>query len=318
MSFAAPLFLIALVAIPLLAVWYAGQQRRRERGTAAFVMPALLPSVAPNRPRWRRHAPMLVFALALVALIVAAARPQRTVAVPLTDGAVMLVNDVSSSMGATDLYPTRVGAAARAGQQFIATVPGTIRVGVMEFSTTPTLLQSPTTDHALTSAALTQLKALGHTAIGDAINAAAGILERLRTSSGKRVPSAIVLLSDGVSTQGADPIVAARAAKAQHIPIYTVSVGTAHGTINVPKHGKLVPAPVPPSPQELGQIAAVSGGEAFKVGDTVRLKSVYTHLAAELGHTNVKHQMTASLAGGGLLLLLFGSALSLRWFGRLV
>ncbi len=127
-----------------------------------------------------------------------------------------------------------------------------------------------------------------------------------------------MLLSDGYSTNGTDPRVAARQAKAQHIPIYTVALGTTHGTIDIKRRGKLVPVVVPPSPQELGQIATISGGQAFTAADTRRLRDVYTHLAAQLGHKHVKHEITASLAGGGLVLLLLGSAMSLRWFGRLV
>jgi Ca-activated chloride channel homolog len=318
MSFATPLVLLALIAIPLLVVWYVAQQRRREQAAAAFVTPLLSPSVAPEQPRWRRHLPMLAFAIALAVLIVAAARPQRVVAVPLTDGAVMLVNDVSSSMESKDVYPSRLGAAERAGENFLAKVPSTIRVGLIEFNQTPTLLQSPTTDHSLTRQALQQLHATGHTAIGDALLAADHLLENLRTTGGKRVPGAIVLISDGYSTNGVDPITVARQSKTQHIPIYTVALGTTHGTIPIDRRGKLVPVLVPPSPQALGQIATASGGKPYTVTDAGTLKAVYAHLAAELGHKHVKHEITASLAGGGLLLLLVGSALSLRWFGRLI
>lgn len=318
MSFAAPVALIALVAIPVCAYWYVRAQRGRERGAAAFVSPALMPSVAPNRPRWRRHAPIIAFGVALAVLILAAARPQRTVAVPLQDGAVMLVNDVSSSMEAKDLTPSRLGAAERAGQRFSRGVPSSIRVGLVAFNEKPTLLQTPSTDHQLTIEALSQLKATGHTAIGDAIIAATKSLVSLRSQNGKRLPSAIVLLSDGYSTNGTSPIAAARQAKAQHIPIYTVALGTTHGTIPIKRRGKLVPVVVPPSPQALGRIAVASGGQAFTAADSSKLRTVYTHLAAQLGHKHVKHEMTASLAGGGLLLLLLGSAMSLRWFGRLI
>jgi Ca-activated chloride channel family protein len=168
------------------------------------------------------------------------------------------------------------------------------------------------------ASALTQLAATGHTAIGDALLQAQRVLLGLHGANGKHVPGAIVLVSDGYSTNGADPLVAARQSKNQHIPIYTVSLGTAHGTIPIKRHGRLVPVVVPPSPQALGQIATAAGGQAFTVTDTAKLSAVYTHLAAQLGHKQAKHEMTASLAGGGLLLLLLGSGLSLRWFGRLI
>jgi Ca-activated chloride channel family protein len=316
-SFASPLVLLALLAVPLLVAGYILSQRGRERASTTFATKPLQPSVAPRRPRWRRHAPMLAFLLAVAVLIIAAARPQRSSAVPVTQGAVMLVQDVSSSMASTDVTPSRLGAAERASQQFLRSVPDTVKVGLMQFNEKPTLLQSPTTDHSLASSALTQLHAGGHTAIGDAIEAATAVLKKTPGLNGKRAPSAIVLLSDGTSTNGANPIVVARQVGAQHIPVYTVALGTARGTIKV-KHGKrTLTVPVPLSATELGQIAKVSGGRAFTVGDSGKLKAVYTHLASQLGHKHVNHEITQSFAGLGLVLLIFGSAMSLRWFGRL-
>ncbi|HEY5317124.1 MAG TPA: VWA domain-containing protein [Solirubrobacteraceae bacterium] len=318
MSFASPLVLLALLAIPLLITWYTGQQRRRGLAVSAFVAPALTASVAPRRPRWRRHAPMLVFALALAVLIAAAARPQRSVAVPVTNGAIMLANDVSSSMQATDVSPSRLGAGERAAKAFIAKVPSTVQVGLMEFARTPTLLQSPTTDHALTANAFTQLHTSGGTAVGVAILTAMNDLKSLPLVHGKHVPGAIVMISDGASNVGTDPLIAAREAAAQHIPIYTVAVGTPNGTIEIKRGTGTVTTPVPVSPEQLGQIAQLSGGRAFTASDAAGLSAVYTHLAAQLGRKHVKHEITASFAGGGLVLLLIGSVMSLRWFGRLV
>ena len=123
MSFASPLVLLALLGIPLLIWWYTRQQRRRGRAAAAFVTPALTESVAPRRPRWRRHLPMLAFLIAIAVLIAAAARPQRSVAVPVTNGAIMIAQDVSSSMKATDVAPTRLAAAQHAADHFLATIP---------------------------------------------------------------------------------------------------------------------------------------------------------------------------------------------------
>lgn len=318
MSFAAPLALLGLLAVPLLINLYVVQQRRRAIAARAFVSEPLMASVAPQRPRWRRHTPMAVFLVALAVLIVAAARPQRSSAVPVTDAAVMLANDVSSSMAATDVPPSRLIAAERAAAHFLSKVPTHVRVGLLEFNEKPIVLQSPTTDHTLASSELAQLRAGGHTAIGDAINTAVRSLLSLRGQNGKRPPAAIVLLSDGTSTNGADPIAAAKQAAAEHIPVYTVALGTAHGTIPV-KHGtRTTIVPVPLDPSELAQIASSSGGRSFTVNDTSQLTTVYAHLAAQLGHKQVKHEITASFAGGGLVLLLIGSVLTLAWFGRLV
>lgn len=261
---------------------------------------------------------MLAFVLAVALLIVAAARPQKSKAVPLTDGAIMLANDQSSSMVATDVAPSRLVAAERAAQGFLAKVPSAIQVGLVAFSKQPVLLQSPTTDHTLTTEALKQLRPRGGTAMGDAILTALRELKALRGPGGKRPPGAIVLISDGASNFGSDPLAAARQAASDHIPIYTVALGTASGTVTTKRGAQTVTVPVPPSPQELEQVARLSGGRFFTASNTQGLKAVYAHLAANLGHKHVKHEISASFAGGGLVLLLLGSAMSLRWFGRLV
>ena len=318
MSFASPFVLLALLAIPFLIWWYRGQQRRRTRAAAAFVTPALTESVAPRRPRWRRHLPMLAFLLAIAVLIGAAARPQRSVAVPVTNGAIMINQDVSSSMKATDVAPTRLGAAQRAAERFLSTIPSGVEVGLVEFAKTPIVLQSPTTDHALTRAALGQLHTSGGTAIGDAILTSLREIRNVPLIDGKHPPGAIVLISDGASNVGSDPIAAAREAASLHIPIYTVALGTYRGTIPITKGGTTVTVLVPPSPQELAQIASASGGKTFTASNTAGLRAVYADLAAKLGHKTVKQQITASFAGVALALLLVGSVLTLRWFGRLI
>ncbi|HUA47047.1 MAG TPA: VWA domain-containing protein [Solirubrobacteraceae bacterium] len=318
MSFVHPAVLIALVAIPFLVKWYAGHQRRRAQAASAFVTPALTASVSPRRPGWRRHVPMLAFLLALAVLIVAAARPQRTLAQTVDTGSIMLANDTSGSMAATDVAPSRLVAAERAANRFLASVPGSVRVGLLEFNTKVTLLQSPTTDHALVHSALAQLHVTGGTAIGDALRTALRTLAAVPREGGKQPPAAIVLLSDGASDVGSDPLTAAQQAAAAHIPVYTVELGTPNGTVTEKRGTRTVTVPVPPNPQQLGEIARISHGEAFTATDAKGLDTVYERLGAELGHKKVKHDMTASFAGGGLALLLLGGVVSLAWFGRLV
>jgi Ca-activated chloride channel family protein len=317
-SFSAPFVLIALLAIPALIAWYVSHQRNRAKAAGAFVAPALTRSVAPKRPGWRRHAPMVAVALALALLIVAAARPQRTKAVPVNSAAIMLANDVSNSMNATDVSPSRLAAAKQAASKFVAGVPSQVLVGQMQFARRPVVLQSPTTDHAQTQAAIAELRpGGGGTAIGETITTALHTLTALKSTTGKRPPGAIVLLSDGTSNVGPSPLTAARQAKGDHIPIYTVSIGTASGTIQV-KHGKqTVTAPVPVSPQELAQLASLSGGHAYTAANSADARAVYAHLAKQLGHKKVKDELTYGFAGGALALLLVGGSLSLFWFGRL-
>ena len=143
MSFATPVALAGLIAIPLLIVWYVRRQRGRARDRAAFVLPALAPSVAPDLPRWRRHLPMLAFAVALAVLIVALAGPQATRAVPIHNASIMLLADNSSSMAANDVSPSRLVAAERAAQSFLASVPKDVAVGVIVFNQNPTVLSPP-------------------------------------------------------------------------------------------------------------------------------------------------------------------------------
>jgi Ca-activated chloride channel family protein len=261
---------------------------------------------------------MLVFAIAIAVLIAAAARPQRTVAVPVDSGAIMLANDISSSMTATDVHPSRLAAAQRAAERLVAGVPSSVLVGQLEFARDPVLLQSPTSDHAVTQAAIEQLRpGGGGTAIGEAIETALRSLTTLPKKDGKRPPGAIVLLSDGTSNVGVSPLTAAAQAKALHIPIYAIALGTPNGTIPITHGSRTVTTPVPVSPQELAQIAAGSGGRAYTAADSAKASAVYAHLATQLGHKMVKREITASFAGGGLVLLVIGSVLSLRWFGRL-
>jgi Ca-activated chloride channel family protein len=316
-SFAWPFMLVGLAAIPVLIAWYGRQGRRRAAAAAAFSQPQLMPSSTPRRPRWRRHVPMLVFLIAIVLLIVAAARPQRTVAVPIDSAAIMLANDVSSSMTATDVKPSRLAAARRAAERFVAALPASALVGQLEFARNPRVLQSPTTDHSLTQAAIASLRpGGGGTAIGESIQVALDLLTSLR-QNGKRPPGAIILLSDGASNVGVDPLVAARQAKSDHIPVYTIAIGTPNGTIPIKRGQRTVTTPVPVSSQQLAAIAAASGGRTFTAADSAKASAVYAHLAALLGHKKVKREMTASVAGGGLVLLLIGCGLSLWWFARL-
>ena len=321
MSFAAPLVLIALAAIPVLIVLYGGVQRDRRRAASAFAAPALSASVLPRRPGWRRHAPMLVVLIAVAVLVVAAAKPQRSIAVPVERASIMLVTDVSGSMQATDVKPTRLEAARAAARRFVREVPKGVNVGVMALSSKPRVLASPTRDRDAVNAALGQLTPRGGTGTGEAIQAATRILNRAPGVGAKRPPAAIVLISDGSSTGTVDPVAAAQAARKLRIPIYTVALGTAQGTITVPRpggRGGTETRSVPPDPQSLSEIAKASGGKTYTAADADKLKDVYERLGSLLGTKKEKREITAGFAGGGLAMLLLGAALSLRWFGRLI
>ena len=273
----------------------------------------------PARPGLRRHAPPLLIAIALAALIVAAARPQRSVAVPVRSAAFVLANDVSDSMTATDVRPTRLQAAQAAAARFVSQLPGTALVGQMAFARRPSVLQSPTADHALEQAAIEQLApGGGGTAIGETITTAVRILTTLRTAQGKRPPGAIVLLSDGGSNVGPSPVTAARHARAAHIAIDTIALGTDHGTITQRRRGRAVTSSVPVAPATLRAIAAASGGRAYTAADAASATAIYSRLAARLGHTTKKRDLDVTFAGGALALLVAGGGLALAWFGRII
>ena len=319
MSFAEPAVLIGLLALPVLALFYAAEQRNRRAAAAAFAAPPVQPSVAPDSPGWRRHAPMLAAALALAILILAAAKPQRTIAVPVERASIVLATDVSGSMLAKDVKPTRLVAAKQAASRFVDKVPSRVNVGVLAFNGTPTVLHSPTRDRDAVRAAINGMNSSGATATGEAIAAGVQMLRPSGSQGGHRPPAAMLLLSDGASTRGRDPVEQARAARKLGVRVYTVALGTSNGTITIKrKDGTTTSRPVPPDPGSLKEIARVSRGKAYTAGSTNRLEEIYEQLGSELGHRKEKRQITSVFAGGGLVLLLTGMAMSMRFFGRLI
>jgi Ca-activated chloride channel family protein len=319
MSFGQPLFLLALVLLPLAVVAYARHERTRRAAAAAFAMPAVQASVAPHTPGWRRHVPLLVYALALTVLILALAKPQTTVAVPVERASIMLTTDYSGSMQATDVPPSRLQAARAAADRFLDQVPASVRVGLVAFNHSATLAETPTTDRAAVRAAIDALRPSGGTATGEALALSLGVLARQTDETGRRVPSAIILLSDGKSVRGRPPAVIAQRAKDLKIPIYTVTLGTAAGTIAVRRsNGTTLTRAVPPDPVESSAVARISGGRAYTADTAKDLSAVYSTLGSRIGYRDEKREITAAFSGGALALLAGGALLSLHWFRRLV
>lgn len=311
MSFASPLMLISLGALPALAALYARARRRPGQYSARFPGVPVLAGVVGTAPRWRRHVPAAVAALALAALAVALARPHATVAVPVERAAVVLVTDVSRSMLATDVEPSRMDAARGAAQAFLDRVPDELRIGAVSFSTSPRAAVTPTQDRESVRAHLESLRADGGTATGDGLAEALRLLER---EGDRRPPAALVLLSDGKTTTGRDPVEVARQARAADVPIYTVALGTRAATIPDGSGGAL---PVPPDPETMAEIADASGGESFDVDDPDELDAVYERLGSQIATRPEEREITAAFAGGGMALLLAAAVLGLRAGGRL-
>jgi Ca-activated chloride channel family protein len=216
-------------------------------------------------------------------------------------------------MQAVDVEPSRIAAAKAAGQSFIDRVPDRLRLGFVGYSQTPTIVQRPTTEHEAVRVALENLIADGGTATGEAIDAALNTLEE-RGQSG-RAPAAIVLLSDGKSTDGRDPVEIARRARQLKVPIYTVALGTEDGVVPGGPYGQ--PLPVPPDPETMRRIAKVSGGKAYEIDEGDSLEQVYETLGSRLGTRNEKREVSSSFALGGLLLLAGAAGLAVRWRSRL-
>ena len=298
MSFASPVFLIGLALIPVAIVLYARSERRPQ----SFAPAKLLPSVVRKRAGWRRHVAITGYGVAMAALLVALAKPQTTVAVPTEQARVIIVTDRSGSMLAQDVAPNRLAAAKKAAGTFLDAIPGKVRVGAVAFNQKAEVLQSPTRDHDAVREALRSIKAAGSTATGDAISAA------LDSITGK-APAAIVLLSDGKSVRGSDPLAAAQQAKQRKIPIYTVALGTAQGTIDGGE-------PVPPDPATLAKIAKLTGGRAFTAGDVKALDQVYKRLGSQVATEKRKLEVTNLFAGGSLALMVLSALSSITWFGR--
>jgi Ca-activated chloride channel family protein len=312
MTFAAPWLLLGLALLPLLAFAYAAGERRRRRAAVALAAPATRASVVPRGPGWRRHAPIALSALAMAGLVVALARPSVSVAVPAEQASIVLAMDHSGSMQATDVAPSRLVAAREAGEAFLASVPAKVRVGGIVFNNVAEAVHDPTTDRAALREALRDaMVPAGGTATGDALAAALAMLDAQQGAGAKRPPGAVVLLSDGTSTSGQDPLAVAQQAADRGIPVYTVALGTPGGTL---PDGK----PVPPDTAALQAIAERSGGAAFTAQDASGLSAVYEKLGSQVAMKDEPREITGAFAGGAIVLLLAGGALSLRWFRRLI
>jgi Ca-activated chloride channel family protein len=323
-SFAEPTLLAGLLLLPLALLAYAGLQRRRRRESAAWANPALMGGLVTARPGWRRHLPPLLLLLALAALILALARPQRTVAAPQRAANVIMVTDVSGSMNATDVRPDRLSAAVAAAKTLTDKLPPTFRIGLVSFSDFAQQDVAPTTDKSQVKAALDQLQADGGTAMGDGLErgllAARTPVPNPSGTGTRRLPSVIVMLSDGKNTSGnLDPVDVARQAKAAHIPIFTIALGTPGGRVQLrDSFGFLQNISVPPDTEELKQIAAASGGKEFTATEAGKLHDIYAGLGTRLSSRLQKREVTAAFAGAGALFLVAAGALSMAWFGRML
>jgi Ca-activated chloride channel family protein len=318
MSFVSPWWLLALLVVPLLAVAYVAHERRRRQAAAAFGNPALFPNVIARSPGWRRHLPIAVLLLGLSAMVVGVARPQATVHEPREEATVVVAIDVSKSMTATDVQPSRIVAAAHTVQAFLDTVPGKYRVALVAIGSRAVLAVPPTEDRSLVEAAFKNLQPGEGTALGDGVALTARVVKQLRTSDGAVPPAALLVVSDGAQDGGQTSVARAiQLAQQAHLPIYTALVGTPNGSIEETLTGGYKAlVQVPAKPETLQQLAQATGGKFYAAASASQLEDVYAKLGSRLGTKKASREMTDVVAAGSALLLLIGASLSVLWFGR--
>jgi Ca-activated chloride channel homolog len=313
-SFREPVLLLALALLPLAVAAYVLAQRRRRRFAIRYPAVDVLAGVVGRS--WWRHIPAALALLALTALLIAMGRPERTVAAPQRQGTVMMVTDTSGSMDATDVSPSRLKAAQAAARALGKKLPEQFRLGLVSFNNVAEQLVAPTTDRSQVNAAIDGLKVHGSTAMGDGLELGLrSARTRIKDIEGRsrRLPAVMVLLSDGKSERGAEPVDVADRAKKLKVPIYTIALGTQSGTLN--RGGKAVP--VPPDNVTLRDVAETTGGRFFAAPSAARLESIYENLGTRFSTRKEKQEVTAAFAGAALVLLLAGGILSLLRTGRL-
>ena len=320
MSFDWPIGLLALVALPVAVGAYFALDRRRAGDAARFSTPALFPNVVARAPGRLRHLPAAVLLLGVAALLTGFARPHANISVKREEATVVLALDVSRSMTATDVPPTRLAAAQAAARQFLETIPARFRVAVVTFATRAHVATPATANREVASEALSEIRSGEGTALGEAIQLS---LRAIRSASAdgspEPPPASILLISDGAQTQGqVTPLQAARRARTAGVPVSTILIGTPNGVVERPLPGGYRERTrVPPDPAALRQVATTSGGEFFQVVDEARLRSVYEELGSRLGHHTKRTEITVAFAGAGMTLFVVAGALSMFLLRRL-
>jgi Ca-activated chloride channel homolog len=324
-SFEAPALLLGLLVVPFAAVGYWLVQRRRARYAVRYSNLDVLASVAGTRSTWKRHVPAALLLASLAALAVAFARPTVTVQAPDERASVVLVVDISGSMRAQDVQPTRLAAAKEAMMSFLAQAPDTLRVGIVAFSNEPQVIVSPTLDRAQLKQGIQLLEPAFGTALGDAIARSVDLARATTAVSGQqaaapvkdakgRALASILLLSDGFQTRGLlSPGQGAQAARAAGVPVFTIALGTEGGTI-VDREQVI---PVPPDRETLAAIAQYTGGEAFDAQTAGALKHVYQGLGSRVGRRDRPREVTSAFVAAGALLLVGAAGAALLVAPRL-
>jgi len=328
MTFIWPWMLLFLAAVPLLVLEYRRLVRRREARRSQLAALGLVAPRAITSGR-RRHVAPLLFLGALTLLFVALARPEATIAEARRQGTVVLAFDVSGSMAATDLAPSRIAAAKAAARAFVEKQPSTIRVGVVAFAESGLVTQQPTTDRSAVLAAIDRLTPQGGTALGRGIqtslsviagktvqlNDTGGGVEAGGQDLGYHGSAAVILLSDGENTTDPDPLQVADLASTAGVRVYPIGIGSPQGTVLQIDGFQVATALDEPL---LREIASRTDGKYYAAADEQALAKVYQSIDPVWTVQPRHMEVTALFAGAAALLLLLGVGLSFAWFGRVI
>lgn len=313
MTLLAPVWLLLLVPVALLAVTYAVMARRARTAYAVrFTNLDLLDKVAPRRPGWRRHVPAAALLLMFALLVVGVARPTAEVQVPRERATIMVAFDVSASMDATDVAPNRFEAAKQAARQFVDGLPERFNLGLVPFSGDASVAVPPTTDRRIVLEALDRLGTASGTAIGEAVFVSLEAIASLDAEA-EPPPAHIVLLSDGSNTTGRLVSEAAQEAASRGVPVTTIAYGTPGGVISL--SGRDVPVPV--DGPALRELAESAGGGFYEAASGDELQAVYEDIGSSVGFRTERQEIWQWFVGAGLVLAMVAAVTSMLWFSRL-
>ena len=298
---------------------YRWLQRRPSRYAVRYTNLDVLAGVVESTRSWRRHAGLAFFLLALTALLVGFARPSMNRLADREEATIVLVIDVSGSMQAEDVEPTRLEAAQKVVRDFLRGLPERFQVGVVAFSETAEVAAPATEDRQLAIDAIDYLYPQRGTAIGDGIARGVEVARAAEAGRpGRERPAAILLLSDGSQTEGLLlPLEGAARAKSFKIPIYTVALGTPEGVVEFHRFGGSRIIPVPPDEPTMRQIAAATGGRFYEAESAGDLRDAYEKMGSLVSKVERKQEVTFAFLAGGLVLLLAASGIAVVTFPRL-
>jgi Ca-activated chloride channel homolog len=299
----------SLLLVPSLVALYLLAQRRRRAYAVRFTNLALLSSVVKRGPGVRRHIPPALFMLGLTALLISLARPVAVLAVPREQSSVMLVLDVSGSMSASDLQPSRMEAARQAARAFVNALPADTSVGLVAFSGEANIEAPLTRDRNVVLRAIANLQPGGGTAIGEGLSRALAHLEQQSGTAQDAIPARVVLLSDGQSTMGVDPAQAAARAANANVRVDTVGIGQRGATPMIGNQQR-----VGLDEATLQAMAERTGGQYLYASEANQLEALYADLGTQVRWVEERTEVTALVSALGALLLVIGGLLGLRWF----